>query len=180
VYFDEAGDCDLPTQQWIASQKQQSYKHIRWIWIRDTLVDAAPEFPVNEHDVVITVRGEGVWLRALMNASTLYENEIILYLSTSILYERRYIERVVKALTRGSADLIVSLSTEMEEAGEHLPAGGDSAITLPLERVAYKGGIVPGTIISRKSTSRQLLLSPEASLVIGYIGDLSDSKEARP
>jgi hypothetical protein len=180
VYFDEAGDCDLPTQQWIASQKQQSYKHIRWIWIRDTLVDAAPEFPVNEHDVVITVRGEGVWLRALMNASTLYENEIILYLSTSILYEKRYIERVVKALTRGSADLIVSLSTEMEEAGEHLPAGGDSAITLPLERVAYKGGIVPGTIISRKSTSRQLLLSPEASLVIGYIGDLSDSKEARP
>lgn len=180
VYFDETRDCDELTQQWIAVQEQQSYKHIRWIWIRDTSVDAGPEFPVSEHDVVITVRGEDAWLRALKNASALYESEIILYLSTSILYEKRYIERVVKAITQGSADLIVSLSTEMEEAGVHLLAGGDSAVTLPLERVAYKGGIVPGIISYRKSTSRQLLLHPKASLVIGYIGDLSDSKEAHP
>ncbi|MNV95129.1 hypothetical protein D3C71_1899890 [compost metagenome] len=68
----------------------------------------------------------------------------------------------------------------MEEAGVHLLAGGDSALTLPLERVAYKGGIVPGMISNRKFTSRQLLLHPNASLVIGYIGDLSDSKEAHP
>ncbi|KTD84912.1 hypothetical protein [Paenibacillus etheri] len=171
--------CDELKEQWIAAQ-QQSYKHIRWIWIRDTLVDAAPEFPVSEHDVVITVRGEDAWLRALKNASALYESEIILYLSTSILYEKRYIERVVKAITQGSADLIVSLSTEMEEAGVHLLAEGDWSVTLPLERVAYKGGIVPGMISNRKSTSRQLLLHPKASLVIGYIGDLSDSKEAHP
>ncbi|WHY18691.1 hypothetical protein QNH28_25040 [Paenibacillus sp. G2S3] len=180
VYFDEAKDCDELTQQWIAVQEQQSYKHVRWIWIRDTSVDATPEFTVSEHDVVITVRGEDAWLRALKNASALYESEIILYLSTSILYEKRYIERVMKAITQGSADLIVSLSTEMEEAGVHLLAGGDSAVTLPLERVAYKGGIVPGMISNRKSTSRQLLLHPKASLVIGYIGDLSDSKEAHP
>jgi hypothetical protein len=171
--------CDELKEQWIAAQ-QQSYKHIRWIWIKDTLVDAAPEFPVSEHDVVITVRGEDAWLRALRNASALYESEIILYLSTSILYEKRYIERVVKAITQGSADLIVSLSTEMEEAGVHLLAEGDWAVTLPLERVAYRGGIVPGMISNRKSTSRQLLLHPKASLVIGYIGDLSDSKEAHP
>jgi len=180
VYFDEARDCDELIQQWIAVQEQQSYKHIRWIWIRDTSVDAAPEFSFSEHDVVITVRGEDAWLRALKNASALYESEIILYLSTSILYEKRYIERVVKAITQGSADLIVSLSTEMEEAGVHLLVAGDSAVTLPLERVAYKGGIVPGMISNRKSTSRRLLLHPKASLVIGYIGDLSDSKEAHP
>ncbi|WP_375103966.1 glycosyltransferase family 2 protein [Paenibacillus sp. RS8] len=180
VYGDEAWDFDELKEQWIAAREQQSYKHIRWIWVRDTLVDAAPEFPASEHDVVITVRGEDAWLRALKNAAALYESEIILYLSTSIHYEKRYIERVVKAITQGSADLIVSLSTEMEEAGVHLLAGGDSALTLPLERVAYKGGIVPGMISNRKFTSRQLLLHPNASLVTGYIGDLSDSKEAHP
>lgn len=180
VYGDEAWDCDELKEQWIAAREQQSYKHIRWIWIRDTLLDAAPVFPASELDVVITVRGEDAWLRALKNASALYESEIILYLSTSIHYEKRYIERVVKAITQGSADLIVSLSAEMEEAGVHLLAGGDSALTLPLERVAYKGGIVPGMISNRKFTSRQLLLHPNASLVIGYIGDLSDSKEAHP
>ncbi|AIQ25954.1 hypothetical protein NSQ90_25490 [Paenibacillus sp. FSL H7-0737] len=180
VYCDEAWDCDELKEQWIAAREQQSYKYIRWIWIRDTLLDAAPEFPVSEHDVVITVHGEDGWLRALKNASALYESDIILYLSTSIQYEKHYIERVVKAITQGSADLIVSLSTEMEEAGVHLLAGGDSALTLPLERIAYKGGIVPGMISNRKFTSRQLLLHPNASLVIGYIGDLSDSKEAHP
>ncbi|WP_339318960.1 hypothetical protein [Paenibacillus sp. FSL R10-2734] len=180
VYLDEARDCDELKQQWVVAQEQQSYKNIRWIWIRDTLVDAASELPINESDVVITVRGEDAWLQALKNASVLYESEIILYLSTSILYEKRYIERVVKAITQGSADLIVSLSTEMEEAGVHLLAGGDSAVTLPLERVAYRGGIVPGVISRRKSTSGQLQLYPKASLIIGYIGDLSDSKGARP
>lgn len=180
VYFDEARDYDELKQQWMVAQEQQSYKNIRWIWIRDTLVNAATEFPVNEYDVVITVRGEDAWLRALKNASALCESEIILYLSTSIRYEKRYIERVVKAITQGSADLIVSLTTEMEEAGVHLLAGEDWAVTLPLERVAYKGGIVPGVIDSKKNTSRQLQLHPKASLVIGYIGDLSDSKEAHP
>ncbi|MEK5181817.1 hypothetical protein [Paenibacillus odorifer] len=174
VYCEEDGNGDHLPQEWAATQEQQSYKNIRWIWIKDSWMNTASGVPVNEQDVVITVRGQEAWLRALKNASALFESEITVYLSDSIRYEKYYVERVVKAITQGSADLIVSLSTDMDEEVGHLLKGDPSGIVFPLERVAHKGGNVPGVITCKASTSHQLQLHPEASLTIGYVGDLSE------
>lgn len=173
VYGDGIWESGEDREYWQEMQ-QQSYKNIRWIWIRELLVNADLPFPVNEHAVVISVSGEVAWLQALKNAPLLYEDEIILYLSGSVRYGHRYIERVVKAITQGSANLIVSISTEMEEADVHLLAGDESEIVLPLERVAYTRGVIPGRISNKDANTRQLQLLAESSLRIGYIGDFSE------
>lgn len=166
-------------QHWKAALEQQTYKNIRWVWIRDSSVDGMSDLYMGERDVVITVRGEEAWLRAIKNASLLFESEITLYLSGSIPYEKSYIEQVVKALSQGSADLIVSLSSDKEEDSGCLYAGRDAGITLPLERVAHKGGTIPGDIVCKSTSSRQLQLQPNASLAIGYIGDFSTLRPTR-
>jgi hypothetical protein len=178
VYFEVDRDSDEFKQQWMVIQEQQSYKNIRWIWIRDTLAGAAPGFPVNEHDVVITVHGEDAWLRALRNASGLYESEITMYMSASVMYDRRYVDQAVKVMTEGSVDLIVSLTAAgLDEAEGNLYGVNKEPAVLPLERIAFKSEIIPGKIVSKRSasTSHQLQLHPEVSLSIGYIRELSGS-----
>lgn len=167
VFFEEERDSDALKQQWMVTQEQQSYKDIRWIWVRDKSAGASPGFPVNESDVVITVYGEDAWLRVIKNSSVLYESGITIYLSASAKYDNRYVERIVKAMINGSADLVVSLPASLNETEVHLHSGNWPAV-LPLERVAHKGGILPGDILRRESV---LQLHPEASLILGYIGE---------
>ncbi len=90
-----------------------------------------------------------------------------MYLSATTKYDTSYVERVVEAMVHGSADLILSVASHLDEAGT--PPLSDSKVTvLPLDRVAYRGGTVPG-VISRKGSALHLM--PESSLALGYIGE---------
>lgn len=170
VYFEEESDSDALKEQWMVTQEQQSYKDIRWIWIRDRSTRAPSGFPVNDNDVVITVYGNDAWLRVLKNSSVLYESGIIVYLSASSKYDKRYVERIVTAMIKGSADLVVSVSASLNETRPDL-LSGCWPTALPLERVAHKGGITPGEIFREESIVQ---LRPEALLTLGFIGEAGE------
>lgn len=173
VYFEENWTAADSRERQQALQESQSYKNIRWVWVRDSWSQSFPEFPVQERDAVITVHGEKPWLHALENISALYGSETVVYLSASVAYDSRYVEKLVEVLQYSRADIVVSLDCAAGDYGQGIKADG-SPLALPLERIAHRSGISPGQITRREGFPRSLELVPDPALSLGYAGNAGE------
>lgn len=171
VYSEEQGTAEAAQQRKQQLQTEQSWRNIRWVWVRDNSNDSvsAASFPVEERDAVITLQGEKPWLHALENASAFCDNDVVVYLSASAEYDSRYIERMAQALRHGAVDMISSGEAALQAP---LAAGSRQPPVLRLECVAHRGGINPGRI-ARDVSGRSLLLYPAEACTIGYVAGWS-------
>lgn len=184
VYVEEQRNAEISAEKQgrllAQLQAQQSYSNIRWVWVRNHINgnETVPDLKLPERDALIMVQGEQAWLHALEHVAALYEGEVVVYLSASVEYDGRYIERAVQAVRYGSADMVVSLPSDNEEWDVQSSLLKGSQGALPLERIAHRHGVAPGRIAGRQPGRRSLLLYPAEALSIGYIAGVSSGHEA--